>query len=76
MHNNKTHHHCHKIIFVSSTQIYDCDFNQQLGYSIGVDSIHRGGKTVFDIDSLDELRDVRIRTDNHCFGCTAGMGSS
>eukprot|EP00536_Pseudo-nitzschia_multiseries_P008793 jgi/Psemu1/241523/estExt_Genewise1.C_2300040 len=57
-------------------KIYDCDFNQQLGYSVGVDSIHRGGKTVFDIESLDDLRDVRIRTDNHCFGCTAGMGSS
>lgn len=57
-------------------QIYDCDFNQQLGYAVGVDSIHRGGKTVFDIESLDDLRDVRIRTDNHCFGCTAGMGSS
>ena len=58
------------------TQIYDCDFIQQLGYAVGVDSIHRGGKTVFDIESLDDLRDVRIRTDNHCFGCTAGMGSS
>lgn len=57
-------------------KIYDCDFNQQLGYAVGVDSIHKGGKTVFDIDSLDDLRDVRIRTDNHCFGCTAGMGSS
>eukprot|EP00535_Pseudo-nitzschia_heimii_P009621 CAMPEP_0197192618 /NCGR_PEP_ID=MMETSP1423-20130617/25347_1 /TAXON_ID=476441 /ORGANISM="Pseudo-nitzschia heimii, Strain UNC1101" /LENGTH=563 /DNA_ID=CAMNT_0042645539 /DNA_START=235 /DNA_END=1926 /DNA_ORIENTATION=- len=57
-------------------KIYDCDFNQQLGYAVGVDSIHRGGKTVFDIDSLDDLRDERIRTDNHCFGCTAGMGSS
>mmetsp|Transcript_20072 Transcript_20072/g.55806 ORF Transcript_20072/g.55806 Transcript_20072/m.55806 type:complete len:532 (-) Transcript_20072:710-2305(-) len=57
-------------------KIYDCDFNQQLGYAIGVDSIHRGGKTVFDIESLDDLRDVRVRTDNHCFGCTAGMGSS
>mmetsp|Transcript_24255 Transcript_24255/g.27044 ORF Transcript_24255/g.27044 Transcript_24255/m.27044 type:complete len:592 (+) Transcript_24255:266-2041(+) len=57
-------------------KIYDCDFNQQLGYSIGVDSIHQGGKTVFDIDSLDELQETKIRTDNHCFGCTAGMGSS
>jgi len=57
-------------------KIYDCDFNQQLGYSIGANSIHRGGKTVFDIESLNDLRDVRIRTDNHCFGCTAGMGSS
>jgi len=57
-------------------KIYDCDFNQQLGYAVGVDSIHRGGKTVFDLESLDELIDTRIRTDNHCFGCTAGMGSS
>jgi len=57
-------------------KIYDCDFNQQLGYSIGVDSIHKGGKTVFDIESLADLQDTKIRTDNHCFGCTAGMGSS
>jgi hypothetical protein len=32
--------------------------------------------TVFDIDSLEDLQDINIRTDNHCFGCTAGMGSS
>ncbi|KAG7348108.1 radical SAM/Cys-rich domain protein [Nitzschia inconspicua] len=57
-------------------RIYDCDFNQQLGYAVGVDSIHRGGKTVFDIESLDDLMNLPIRTDNHCFGCTAGMGSS
>jgi len=57
-------------------KLYDCDFNQQLGYGVGVDSIHRGGKTVFDIDSLADLMEERIRTDNHCFGCTAGMGSS
>merc|ERR1711966_524515 len=23
-------------------KIYDCDFNQQLGYAVGVDSIHKG----------------------------------
>lgn len=57
-------------------QMYDCDFNQQLGYAIGVDSIHMGGKTVFDVNSLDDLLNIQIRTDNHCFGCTAGMGSS
>lgn len=33
-----------------------------------------GGRTVFDIGSLDDLLNVRVRTDNHCFGCTAGMG--
>jgi hypothetical protein len=56
-------------------QVYDCDFNQQLGMTMGVDSIHtRGGWTgVFDIETLDELLETRIRTDNHCFGCTAGM---
>jgi hypothetical protein len=57
-------------------QIYDCDFNQQLGYDLGADSIHQGGKNVFDIHSLHELMEIAIRTDNHCFGCTAGMGSS
>jgi hypothetical protein len=57
-------------------KIYDCDFNQQLGYNIGTDSIHKEGLSVFDLKSLDELNDVRIRNDNHCFGCTAGMGSS
>jgi len=48
-------------------KIFDCDFNQQLGYS--------HGKTVFDIESLSDINDP-IKTDNHCFGCTAGMGSS
>ena len=47
-----------------------------MGYAVGVDSSHRDGKSIFDIKSLDELIDVRIRTDNHCFGCTAGMDSS
>ena len=57
-------------------EIYDCDFNQQLGYSIGNDEIHNGGLSVFDLTSFSELMDYRIRHDNHCFGCTAGMGSS
>lgn len=49
-------------------KLFDCDFNQQLGFGLN-------GLTVFDIDSFD-LREHKIRTDNHCFGCTAGMGSS
>ena len=37
-----------------------------------------GGRflSVFDVESLDELTGVAIRIDNHCFGCTAGAGSS
>jgi len=50
-------------------RVFDCDFNQQLGYQI------QDGLTVFDMKSFD-LRHLGIRTDNHCFGCTAGMGSS
>lgn len=57
-------------------KVYDCDFNQQLGYGMGVDSIHQGGLSVFDLTSLAQVQDYSIRHDNHCFGCTAGMGSS
>ena len=39
----------------------------------GADSM---GMTVFDLESLDELTGRRIAVDNHCFGCTAGSGSS
>lgn len=52
-------------------KIFDCDFNQQLGLQNSSDK-----KTVFDFESLDELSQQPISTDNHCFGCTAGMGSS
>jgi len=51
-------------------KVFDCDFNQQLGYGIG------DGLSVFDMDSLTNLQDYDIHNDNHCFGCTAGMGSS
>eukprot|EP00934_Nitzschia_sp_Nitz4_P003196 Nitzschia sp. Nitz4//scaffold97_size77645//58136//59633//NITZ4_005526-RA/size77645-augustus-gene-0.71-mRNA-1//1//CDS//3329560680//3186//frame0 len=54
-------------------KIYDCDFNQQLSMGLRTKA---GGRTVHDIASLDELINVPVLTDNHCFGCTAGMGSS
>ena len=57
-------------------QIYDCDFNQQLGLAVGCSDVHEGGKTVFDITTLSDLKSDSIRTDNHCYGCTAGFGSS
>ena len=66
-------------------KIFDCDFNQQLGYGVSTsnagedddDTIHsKNTLSVFDIKSLESLQDSAIRTDNHCFGCTAGMGSS
>ena len=57
-------------------KVFDCDFNQQLGYVVGSNAIHQGGLSVFDMETLADLQQYGIRTDNHCFGCTAGMGSS
>jgi radical SAM/Cys-rich protein len=57
-------------------KIYDCDFNQQLGYALGSSEAYDGGKTVFDVSSLSELSCDSIKNDNHCFGCVAGSGSS
>lgn len=51
-------------------KVYDCDFNQQLGLGIGK------GLTIFDLENLEQLQEYAVKTENHCYGCTAGMGSS
>jgi radical SAM/Cys-rich protein len=52
--------------------IYDCDFNQMLEMKVG----GRGRPaTIFDFD-FAALLARHIRFDAHCFGCTAGAGSS
>ncbi|HEV7674723.1 MAG TPA: arsenosugar biosynthesis radical SAM (seleno)protein ArsS [Candidatus Angelobacter sp.] len=51
-------------------KIYDCDFNQML------DLETPDGKTIWEIDSFAEFAKSPIATDSHCFGCTAGAGSS
>lgn len=48
-------------------RLFDCDFNQMLDLAVG--------KTIFDVTQAD-LVDRVIRTEPHCFGCTAGAGSS
>ncbi|HMO15889.1 MAG TPA: arsenosugar biosynthesis radical SAM protein ArsS [Pirellulaceae bacterium] len=52
--------------------IYDCDFNQMLDLAVndGDGRLHISNLT----DEL--LADRAIRTANHCYGCTAGCGSS
>jgi radical SAM/Cys-rich protein len=52
-------------------EVYDCDFNQQLGMQ------WKNGVPLFlwDLDP-ERLEGGSIATDNHCFGCTAGSGSS
>ncbi|PYL25110.1 MAG: radical SAM protein [Verrucomicrobia bacterium] len=55
-------------------EVYDCDFNQQLGMQWSDDG---GNKLMFlwEIDARS-LEGREIVTGNHCFGCTAGAGSS
>lgn len=67
---------CRNTVSVSpSGAVYDCDFNQQL--ALGLPRAGDGADaTVFDLESLDDLGATDIAFDNHCFGCTAGMGSS
>ncbi len=52
-------------------RLFDCDFNQALDLPAG-----GAVRTVFEIDSLDALEREPIATADHCFGCTAGAGSS
>ena len=52
-------------------RLFDCDFNQML--DLVVDGEAPGHIDDFD---LDRLASRRIVTRRHCFGCTAGSGSS
>ncbi len=52
--------------------LYDCDFNQMLEMKVSVAKKHQH---VSEFNS-DTLTNRSIRLNNHCFGCTAGSGSS
>lgn len=59
--------------------LYDCDFNQQLGLELDMD-----GQSTERLKRKPHLRDLlnedpfgrAIRVADHCYGCTAGQGSS
>jgi radical SAM/Cys-rich protein len=50
--------------------LHDCDFNQALALPL------RGPRTLFELDDVGTLTGLPIATAEHCFGCTAGAGSS
>jgi radical SAM/Cys-rich protein len=52
-------------------QLYDCDFNQMLDLAVEASA----PPTIFDAD-LAALERRAIAVGAHCFGCTAGAGSS
>jgi len=55
-------------------EVYDCDFNQQLGMQ-WASNPDQSELFLWDIDP-HLLEGREIMTGDHCFGCTAGAGSS
>jgi radical SAM/Cys-rich protein len=54
-------------------ELYDCDFNQMLGLRARVNGSTRAHlRDLLAHDAIDEP----IRVADHCYGCTAGQGSS
>jgi radical SAM/Cys-rich protein len=63
---------CRNLISVDwRGRLFDCDFNQMLELNLNQNL----PQTIFDFDS-EKLEKRKIVTANHCFGCTAGAGSS
>lgn len=52
--------------------IYDCDFNQMLEMRIDVENKFQHLSN-FDLNTVNKRN---IKTNQHCYGCTAGAGSS
>jgi len=62
---------CRNIISIGwDGYIYDCDFNQMLEMKVGAQSKHIREFNVAELNSRN------ILTGQHCYGCTAGAGSS
>ncbi|HEY2971598.1 MAG TPA: arsenosugar biosynthesis radical SAM (seleno)protein ArsS [Pyrinomonadaceae bacterium] len=63
---------CRNLVSVDWTgRLYDCDFNQMLELSVAAEL----PQTISDFDP-ERFAHRRIMTGSHCFGCTAGSGSS
>jgi len=65
---------CRSLLSVDyNGELFDCDFNQMLGRPLGGSTRPR---TVFDLTDVSTLTGDKIGVGEHCFGCTAGAGSS
>ena len=63
---------CRELVSVDwQGRLYDCDFNQMLQLPLGA----RPGAHLRELLALDP-QGAPIRTADHCYGCTAGQGSS
>ncbi len=62
---------CRNTISVSwDGYLYDCDFNQMLDLKVAAKGQHLSEF------NIEELRNRNIVLNQHCYGCTAGAGSS
>ena len=67
---------CRSLISVDwQGYLFDCDFNQQLGLPWGPDQLSGPRSHLRDLLRRDPEGEP-IRVASHCFGCTAGSGSS
>lgn len=63
---------CRNLVSVDWTgKLYDCDFNQMLDLGVSPEL----PQTIADFEP-EKFARRRIMTGSHCFGCTAGAGSS
>lgn len=68
---------CRNLISVDyQGYLYDCDFNQMLHLPLGRAQPRVTGARPHLRDLLDGAPPRRIATAGHCYGCTAGQGSS
>ena len=67
---------CRSLISVGyDGKLYDCDFNQMLKIPLGA-AADGPPLTLWDVNDLGRFEGALIATGVHCFGCTAGAGSS
>ena len=63
---------CKSMVSISwDGQVYDCDFNQMLQVPV-----LGSAKNLDQIESFDQFAKTEIALADHCYGCTAGSGSS
>ncbi len=67
---------CRNLVSVSwDGYLFDCDFNQMLDLRLGNGTPFRLGHTpAAQLVRVLTMREIRV--DSHCYGCTAGAGSS
>lgn len=68
---------CRELISISwDGKLFDCDFNQMMNINLISSDNQSNGTSIWSIESFDDLLGEPIATKSHCFGCTAGSGSS